>query len=646
MKHIIRISMLCLSIFFMSSLAFAATPLPPSDWYTVAWVESTDTLHWINAQGEQASIPRPTLEGEISQAQTRLQISPNGRWLVIISPLNNGREGIGFFDLENGQFSFVHETQQNEIVTPVRGNPFTKFSNRIALTLKDNTTNAWRILVFDSATGNALHQLTWQSDILPKNLAGNDAWTPSVAHFNYDEGVNSSYVRFLMVPTNNAAPESYPSFVWVIPPGQNPEFVNSDNLQMLNPFAGFDILPMSGQRVFAEFDLQFGNPASASDANSIYTATDESQNLIASEGAGSARLPRWLNNGNWIGYYGTNGAFAPHWTVVDPVAQMTLPIAPDISDVYHVSDGFLTKHTGMWRLNHVTGLNHEAFAEPIGNTIFQPGSAFAVIYTTPPNTAFQLTAVENITTDNNLDVAVNPNVPECPPAPPVRLAVGDSARVTFTDGTSLNVRTAPAGDFIMQVPEGTQATIIEGPVCADGYQWFNLDFGNGTGGWAAEGDPEDYFLEPFEQLDIAVQPTPTPELQIAQVPTATPELQIQQVPTATPELQIAVQPTATTPIIITVNCVDSAPPQLEVGMMAQTIQNDGTLAMRINLEDEFPTYQVPSGVTMQIIDGPKCRTTVAGVSLTNWKVRLTLNGQQVEGWLAESVGNTYYIVPQ
>jgi hypothetical protein len=38
-------------------------------------------------------------------------------------------------------------------------------------------------------------------------------------------------------------------------------------------------------------------------------------------------------------------------------------------------------------------------------------------------------------------------------------------------------------------PEGTQVTITEGPVEADGYTWWRIEADN-VSGWSAEGDPE------------------------------------------------------------------------------------------------------------------------------------------------------------
>jgi hypothetical protein len=37
-----------------------------------------------------------------------------------------------------------------------------------------------------------------------------------------------------------------------------------------------------------------------------------------------------------------------------------------------------------------------------------------------------------------------------------------------------------------------------GPWCADEYRWWQLELDDGMMGWSAEGDTENYFLEPVE----------------------------------------------------------------------------------------------------------------------------------------------------
>ncbi len=81
-----------------------------------------------------------------------------------------------------------------------------------------------------------------------------------------------------------------------------------------------------------------------------------------------------------------------------------------------------------------------------------------------------------------------------------RLQVGQRGRVTFTDGTPSRLRSAPgtAGNVVTQVQEGTSFEIIGGSYCVDEYRWWPLRLDDGTVGWAAEGNPSEYWLEPVE----------------------------------------------------------------------------------------------------------------------------------------------------
>lgn len=87
---------------------------------------------------------------------------------------------------------------------------------------------------------------------------------------------------------------------------------------------------------------------------------------------------------------------------------------------------------------------------------------------------------------------------------PVRIAIGQRARVNFTDGTPLRLRTEP--DFsateIMQMSEGTEFEIIGGSACVNGsdyYRFWQLQLDDDTIGWAAEASTTDYFIEPVQE---------------------------------------------------------------------------------------------------------------------------------------------------
>jgi serine/threonine-protein kinase len=95
----------------------------------------------------------------------------------------------------------------------------------------------------------------------------------------------------------------------------------------------------------------------------------------------------------------------------------------------------------------------------------------------------------------------------CPGLLPTRVEPGMSARVTRTDDRLLNVRQEPGTDSfrITQLRPGTRFEIIEGPVCEDGYTWFQIESPDGRTGWVAEGEivngVENYFIEPITGND-------------------------------------------------------------------------------------------------------------------------------------------------
>ncbi len=86
----------------------------------------------------------------------------------------------------------------------------------------------------------------------------------------------------------------------------------------------------------------------------------------------------------------------------------------------------------------------------------------------------------------------------CSGAIPSQLEIGYYAQVTYTDGTPTNLRQYPTvnGPLLKTMPEGQDFIVIDGPVCADGYTWWQIWAYDMDLGWAAEGSDEVYFIEP------------------------------------------------------------------------------------------------------------------------------------------------------
>jgi hypothetical protein len=74
------------------------------------------------------------------------------------------------------------------------------------------------------------------------------------------------------------------------------------------------------------------------------------------------------------------------------------------------------------------------------------------------------------------------------------LIPGDTA-VVITDNL-LNVRSEPSvkGERITQLEPNTELFVTEGPICADGYSWYEVRLDYEQTGWVVESDHEDYWL--------------------------------------------------------------------------------------------------------------------------------------------------------
>ena len=87
----------------------------------------------------------------------------------------------------------------------------------------------------------------------------------------------------------------------------------------------------------------------------------------------------------------------------------------------------------------------------------------------------------------------------CPGAPPIRVSAGKAARVLDLGSASLRLRAGPGtaqGAILAELPARTILRVRDGPRCADGYAWWQVDVIGGGAGWVAEGSSGAYFIEP------------------------------------------------------------------------------------------------------------------------------------------------------
>lgn len=78
-----------------------------------------------------------------------------------------------------------------------------------------------------------------------------------------------------------------------------------------------------------------------------------------------------------------------------------------------------------------------------------------------------------------------------------RLVVGERGRVVLDLGANNLRQEASTGSRVLvAIPEGGEFAVMDGPVCADGYAWWQVNY-NGVIGWTAEGEGSTYWVEPL-----------------------------------------------------------------------------------------------------------------------------------------------------
>ena len=133
-------------------------------------------------------------------------------------------------------------------------------------------------------------------------------------------------------------------------------------------------------------------------------------------------------------------------------------------------------------------------------TVLPPTSALplAVTLTPWPTHTLPAGAAPTASAAGTATAAAKATAAACPGAPPIRLAVGMKAMVSLNPPVPSRVRAQPGlqANPLGQIDPGETVTVLDGPRCADHYNWWKVQSTKGLTGWTVEGDQTDYWLVP------------------------------------------------------------------------------------------------------------------------------------------------------
>lgn len=90
-------------------------------------------------------------------------------------------------------------------------------------------------------------------------------------------------------------------------------------------------------------------------------------------------------------------------------------------------------------------------------------------------------------------VMVNAQQTTCGGALPSRMRVGFEGRITAPNGANLRASPSVAASLVGGIPQDAVFMVLDGPVCADGFAWWEVRYRRFTG-WAAESNTTDYWM--------------------------------------------------------------------------------------------------------------------------------------------------------
>ncbi len=489
-------------IFAIKSDSQAQQPLPDSIWYAIVHQPETDTLHWINANGEQASMPRPTMPDEMQYLDMR--VSPNGEILVMTVQLNNGLQSLGIYDVADGVFIQTHTAQADETIHLGGQHIFTSGSEFFAVGFSGgNFTNpTWRIILFDSEDGEVAVFIDHTHPEAPDLQLS----MPIV------QVIDDTFVHFQMIPQAVGGATTWSAYAWraFFSPGPDSPIITE------SPYtsAEMDILPTDGRVATVYTDATY---ASAEPSGIVPNFNAVGWNMPASDDpsmttvhADSSRyhlMARWANSGEWLLFLSQDASENRYWNIVltdgTPNANSFIPLSPQIEHVYGTSDGYLLVNDSNM-LIYSNGFNPNTAPD-----IVQLTANSEIIYVTPIGATFDL---EMIGVNAVISVPQQPIVitpisqqPQQPTPPPVvdcsllpaqRVSIGSNARVVSTLA-SLNLRATPNGAILTQLGSLETFGINGGPICQDGFYWWQIN-ASGQVGWVAESSATGYFIEPYD----------------------------------------------------------------------------------------------------------------------------------------------------
>jgi uncharacterized protein YgiM (DUF1202 family) len=444
-------------------------------------------------------------------------------------------------------------------------------------------TDGWEILIIDVATFNIVTDLRFDDpQIAQAGIPNTDEMFPSIQWYHDDE------LAFTLVNSDMSFDFVSVGYIWNTVDGS------------ITPADVDTLYPPTGERVAAVYDASIpSNSQYVKMANTLqaYSPSDGQSYTFYADPGGWLIAPRFVGNGAYVSFLHYKEGEDWQWQIVDREGSLVKVFEPEVTDVEGTADGYLyVRETGSAALYYAPLDGTRVVPE--GTLVYDSGDDLSLYIVWVGNfggfpmfTAQSYAAWGGKTTqdtDNGqVVVAVTPTPDE------TVLREGVTAIVNTTSGDSLNMRTdaGTAYQIRKKLPRGTEVIVVEGPVEAEGFNWWKVREADGTEGWVV-----DYADGVLTLVPRALFETESADTEAAANPSMESLLEVG----------------------------DTAVVTLSLRYDALRLRNGAGLNFRI-------IALLPPGTRVTVVDGPRVSD-----NLTWWQIR-TSDGSV--GWAAEIIGS-------
>ena len=636
----------------------AGATLPAADWWALVYLPGTDTLHWLNPDGEQIMMPRPELPDEVNFGFPEMHVGANGRMLVLAMPINDGDEyGLGFYDFSTGEMVRVHQTQVGEVPRVYSRYASDENSQAVAVGFAFGLNAAeegWRVILFDLFTGDVLGQLRSDAESV-QGYEDVDAITggaifPQPIWFEGGGGLDAGvHVRLDPIGVGDDLDVQQSSAIVWYPRGRPDSDTDTQIFRSPYNARAIDFSRLGPEAVFAYFNGALPRTeVPFVDTNAIgrgapvdllgYPETE----FVFGTGAQAYDRVRWAGDGSQVVFRAINAAEEQRWFTVDLDGGQPQALPDSTLDVIGVPGGFLYAADGQVTLRNVppTGAGDRVVWDTGLDDV-----AMQFVYATQPGLDGNLGMQSVFVPMGGESFIETVEVLQCELGLPTRLAIGDTAALTIPAGVFFveDPETPDLAASFERLPAETTLSVVGGPLCVNGFAYWQVELDDGRRGWAPESGETDYVLATPTQAAAtgtgvgsepdaappATDATPAADATDTAVDGSPPPTQ-----TAGDELPRVDDPDS---------CELALPTQID---SRDTVRTRQAATFYVGeapdaIGNNAVAVEVPQGATLYTIGGPLCREGLR-FWVFDWQGDDDIWRR---GWVAESTDSAYIVTP-